>query len=112
METVKIHKPVYWRHKPIAAPKGTGIWGNLAALNNKLSLNRAGLLLALQCALFLPLPVLTIVYFHAHFSIVAVIFIAFAANIIACMDKPGMRSLTSIFAFCVIDALMLIVFLI
>jgi len=115
METVKVHKSVYWEHKSIAAEKKTSIWNNLIVLNNKLLLNKAALpyfQVAIQCALFLPLVIVIIGYYHSSFSVITVIFIAFFANILACIDKPGARSINTIFAFAVMDLLMLFMFLI
>ncbi|MDR3695971.1 hypothetical protein [Mucilaginibacter sp.] len=114
MRTIRIHKPVYWAHKSAHTTGKAGVFWDLFFQSNRNELSKATwvhIQLVVQCVLFLPLLVLMATYYHAHFSIVAVICLAFFSNIIACFDR-SVRALTSVVAFCVIDAFMLIIFLI
>jgi len=115
MDFVKIHKPVFFEHQPRTASWETRAWERLIFACHTFLLNKKALLaaqLVVQTILFLPLLILTIMYYHAPAGVTAAIFIAFVINVIACLDKPGERFLNSIFAFCLMDVLILFTFLI
>ncbi|BAU53846.1 hypothetical protein [Mucilaginibacter gotjawali] len=114
MRAIKMQKPVFWQHKAAPGSWNSGILEDLIFSVNESSISKTAwvyIRIVVQCVLFIPLLALLVTYYHAHFSIVAVSCLAFFTNIIACLDRPA-RALTSIVAFCVIDAFVLVIFLI
>jgi len=115
MEFVKLHKPIFWPHKHIATKVEISHWDQLVAFTGNYSSNKATrlyILLAVQGVLFIPQLLLMILYYQVSFATMAVIVIAFIANIITCMNRPGTRAQISVVAIGVIDLLTMIIFLI
>jgi predicted exporter len=115
MDFVKTHKPAFFRHNHVASSVETHSWISLVATYHKFLLNKKAVVTALlivQSILFLPLPVLMVMYYHAPAGVTAAIVVAFFINAMACLAKPEDRSLNSIFAFCLMDVLILFTFLI
>jgi hypothetical protein len=114
MATFRIHKPVYWMHRP-ASPKhkaniGDLLQETLIKKNPIIGASWFKYSLIAQVILFLPLPALLILYYHAPFIIIAVTVTLFFVNIIDDMAGSGTRAITSVFAIALIDLFMLAMF--
>jgi len=113
MATIKINTHAHWIAES-ATQKANNIrdrWLVIAGSIAKNTTSGFRISLTAQCLLFIPLPSLLIFYYHAPISVLAIIFILFFANIIASINGSGMRAIISIFAMCIIDLLMLVIFI-
>lgn len=114
MRTIRIYRPIYWEHKSALASGKAGIFGELffGRIDNVFSkATWVYIRLVVQGVLFVPLLALITTYYHADFSIAAVICLVFLTNVIAGFDRPE-RALSSIVALCIIDMFMLLIFFI
>jgi|GEM_PF-2640917 len=110
MSVIKIHAPVYWREKRVAPKKRTNNWETLVAFAHNAVKSESPLFklsLAAELVLFLPLLILLIFGFHTPVNIMTAVIVVFSANFIGGMTGSGMRAITSIFALCLLNLVML-----
>jgi len=115
MMAITIKAPAQWANKSETKRNWRNIFNSWIAFTQNKVENKASwfiILLCVQCILFMSLPVLLIVYYHEPLNILGITLAVFFATIISELQRPGLRTLITLFAFALIDLFMLAVFVI